>query len=293
MTSARFDFSALEINLLVMMIRSINVHGKDNDFYQFNIDLRSLKSQSATEIKGSRIKRALKSLQTKLFEFENNGHWISVQLIGGVQLTKNEQRIYFDISPFIKPLLFNLKSFYTQFELESIFKLSSKYAKRIYPMACQFKGSGVWAVKVSELHNRLKLPDSYRENFGMMKLRVLNAAIREINDLTDIKIQESSQIKQPGTKIVHSIVYSVSYKSPELRTDNERKLIDSLEKLGLTSWQAVNVILSLEATEIRKLIWNIQLKKSNNAIDGSVGSYSIGCFKNAGVQFEKKQTQKT
>lgn len=285
-TTARFDFSALEINILVLVIRTLNQQGQDNDYYQFHFEVDKLKEYQKGEIKTSRIKRALQGLQKKVFEFNQNGNWVSCQLVGGVKITKDDRRIYFNIDPYIKPLLYDLKEHYTLFELESIFRLTSKYAKRLYPMCCQFKSSTFWTIRVDEIHKRLRLPDSYCEKYAMMYARVLGPAIDEINKVTDINVEVPTRHRKKGTKTIEALTFRIRPQSKQVINDLEKKIIDRLESYGLQSWQAYNVLLTLPTEQVRKLVYQISVDKSNGVIRGSMGAYTAGVFKNHGVPFE-------
>jgi plasmid replication initiation protein len=252
-----------------------------------------MKTRNPGEFKGSRIRRALQSLQTKILEFSDIKGWTSTQLIGGVRLSSNGLRVSFDISPLIKPFLFGLNRLYTTFELESVFRLSGKYSKRLYPMACQFKSSQIWVLVIDDLHRRLNLSESYRDNFGAVYNRVVRGAIDEINEKTDITISEKTRTKKPGSKSVHSITFHIILKNAHQKSQEDSLLMDSLIAVDLAPWQCERVLKTIAAVDIRKLLYSIHLARTNHKINVSLGAYSSGCFKQIGVSFEGKKGSNT
>ena len=76
---------------------------------------------------------------------------------------------------------------FTVTELKQIGKLSSSYAIRIYELAKQYQTIATRTIKISELREMLDLKDEY-EDFRDLKKRVIDPAIKQINQHTDIKI---------------------------------------------------------------------------------------------------------
>ena len=85
------------------------------------------------------------------------------------------------------PLITRLDSCYTEYELQQVSSLQSEYAIRLYELIIQWRAVGkVPKLELQELRNKLGVnPDQYKEMCNF-KVRVLDLAIKQINDHTDI-----------------------------------------------------------------------------------------------------------
>lgn len=85
------------------------------------------------------------------------------------------------------PLITRLSEKYTEYELKQIKDLSSIYALRIFEILMQwFSVRKTPEIKIEDLRARLGIEDHQYKTMGNFKKRVLDHAIREINDNTNI-----------------------------------------------------------------------------------------------------------
>ena len=91
-----------------------------------------------------------------------------------------------------RPYFFDLKNNFTLLELKSVLGCTSKHAKRLYSLACQWRGTGGHTYSIGELKEMLGLkdpkgkePEQYKQ-IGQFKEKVLDIAKRQINEHTDI-----------------------------------------------------------------------------------------------------------
>lgn len=96
----------------------------------------------------------------------------------------------------VVPLITRLSEQYTEYELEQIKDLNSIYALRIFELLMQWSGKGVTpVVKLDDLRARLGIEEDQYKLMSNFKKRVLDFAIKEINDNTNVTV-EYSQEKQ-------------------------------------------------------------------------------------------------
>jgi plasmid replication initiation protein len=76
---------------------------------------------------------------------------------------------------------------YTITDLKQIGKLTSSYAVRFYELAKQYEKIAIRTISISDLREMLNLQTEYTD-FRDLKKRVIDPAIRQINQHTDIKI---------------------------------------------------------------------------------------------------------
>lgn len=99
--------------------------------------------------------------------------------------------------------------------LSTTFPLSSQYSKRIYYMCKEWAGKGSSNIRydtVSGLRAKLCVPESYR--YGIFKIRVLEKAVEEINEKTDINVSFEERYENvPGGKKVVGITWHIQKKN--------------------------------------------------------------------------------
>ena len=86
------------------------------------------------------------------------------------------------------PLITQLEKHFTSYQLEQVKDLSSIYAIRLYELMMQWRSSGkTQQIPIDELRYKLGIePDQYKQMVNF-KTKVLDFAIDQINEHTDIK----------------------------------------------------------------------------------------------------------
>mgnify|MGYP003113384080 FL=1 len=93
------------------------------------------------------------------------------------------------------PLITRLEARYTEYELKQVVGLQSEYAIRLYELIIQWRSVGRTSqISLVELREKLGLVDEY-QRIEAFKRRVLDLAITQINEHTDITV-EYEQHKQ-------------------------------------------------------------------------------------------------
>lgn len=122
-------------------------------------------------------------------------HWFSSTIIDA---KTNSFEVLFDKN--LAPYLFQLKNFYTQYSLEYVLPMKSKYSIRLYEFLRSVKSKSYrQRYTVDELRERVdcdKYP-AYKE----FRRNVLDPAIEDINKFTDLEVRYEP-IKS-GRKITH------------------------------------------------------------------------------------------
>lgn len=88
----------------------------------------------------------------------------------------------------VVPEITRLEENFTSYELEQVAGLKSAYAVRLYEMLIQWRSAGKTPVfEINHFRNQLGLGVSEYPTMGNFKARVLDAAVKQINEHTDIK----------------------------------------------------------------------------------------------------------
>ena len=131
-------------------------------------------------------------------------------------------------SPDVAPILLELKKRYTLYDFETILKLKSKYSRILYRLLKEKLGlkQTNFKISVEELQNILNTKKAYRNYIHLFNSKILQPAIKEINEKTDIKVGVEAIRQSRGGKIV-----AFEFKIREIPKLPEIKDIIDLEKL--------------------------------------------------------------
>ncbi len=100
---------------------------------------------------------------------------------------KGEGRVKLGFSPEITPYLTMLHKRFTSYRLAEVSELSSTYSIRLYEMLAQFQETGFLTITVDVFKERLQLEGKY-ERFANLKARVIEPAVKELNQKTSIDV---------------------------------------------------------------------------------------------------------
>lgn len=87
-------------------------------------------------------------------------------------------------------MITRLEEQFTKYELQQISELSSAYAVRLYELLIAWRSTGQTPViELAEFRQKIGVLDDEYTRMGNFKDRVLNLAIAQINEHTDIKVK--------------------------------------------------------------------------------------------------------
>lgn len=147
-----------------------------------------------------------------LHDRERKTRWIQT-----ADYVDGEGRVELRFSKEILPLLGNLRSNFTKYSLNAVARLSSPHAFRMYDLIARhrFKCNPTVQISIDQIRFCLALDNAY-PLYADLRKRVIEPALKMIDDLTDIKINGFEPIRE-NRKIV---AIEVSY---EERLDFSRK----------------------------------------------------------------------
>ena len=116
-----------------------------------------------------------------------------VRWVSGISYVEGAGVVKLRVAPEVVPLITRLEKNFTSYELEQVKNLNT-YATRLYEILVSWRSIGKVTVTLEELRNNLGLIDEY-SRLEAFKRRVLDSAISQINEHTDINV-EYEQHKQ-------------------------------------------------------------------------------------------------
>jgi len=194
LNEARASFSKEELDTLDMVLCQIckNEDASDQLTYEINMDEYKDKFGYTysynvyKKLKKNFVDTGAKTIQ--IWRGKNN--FISFVLFQSVECDFENKKIIVKLSEEFKKELVKLKDSRdggnTYYSIADTLMFKSQYTKRLYTMLLEWEKSGKRFDVFSELCDKLCIPKSY--NNTMIKKRVFDAAVKEINELTDYKV---------------------------------------------------------------------------------------------------------
>ncbi|GGC16417.1 replication initiation protein [Dyadobacter sediminis] len=217
-TTARFDYSACQLDILFYLLSKIKKEDTYNQEYQIYVN--EVEFITGRTWNYQQLREATADMGSRMFEINTSNSYKQIWMFQKVEYMTGQGFLKIKLSEDIRPFLFELKDNFTSFQLHSALKLSSKYAKRIYQLSSQWKDIGeTKAYDLEELKIMLKLKDptgksnEQFERISDFKKFVLDIAVRQINKHTDLKI--SYDLIKQGRSF-QSIRFYIHSQTPEL-----------------------------------------------------------------------------
>ena len=102
----------------------------------------------------------------------------------------NEAVVKLIFAPAIVPLITRLEEHFTKYELQQVSNLSSAYAVRLYELLIAWRSTGSTPIiELSDFRQRIGVLDTEYKRMERFKTSVLELAIKQINEHTDICVK--------------------------------------------------------------------------------------------------------
>lgn len=223
---ARYSFSLQQQKILCYLIT--NLSETDTSETEKKFDIKTFYDFMEVDSKNyDRVRENLKALRDKSwFIMGKDGTETSVSFLTKVRTNKRNGTaiVYFDKD--ILPYLQNLREQYTTYKLYYIMTMKSQYSIRLYELFKSVLGKTNWYFSVSDLRKLFLCEKSYA-HIGHFKTRVIEPAIREINEKTDILVDYEYETE--GRKVV-GLDCTITYKSTDDRLEVDRYIRQELNK---------------------------------------------------------------
>jgi plasmid replication initiation protein len=208
LTNARYEYSELQLDLFFFLVSKLRKEQK-NTVYELNI--RELSELTGKKYNASYLHKATADMGSRVFEVFTEKTYEQLWMFQRVKYLLGQGIIEIKLTEDILPYLFDLKENFTSYELASALRLTSKYAKRIYQLCSQWKDKG--ETKKYDLQDFKKMLGLLDEKgngkikqIGQLREKVLDVAVKQINEHTELHISYSLEKK---IRTFKNIVFTV------------------------------------------------------------------------------------
>ena len=207
LTNARYDYTELQQDLLFFIISKLNPDNREG----YALSIMELSKLTGKKYNAAYLHKATADMGSRVLEVLTEKSYEQIWMFQRVKYHLGQGIIEFDFTKHILPYLFDLKNNFTSFELAAALRLTSKYAKRIYPLCSQWKDLGeTKKYDLQDLKKMLGLLDD-KGNERMKQLidlrtNVLDVAMKQINEHTELHV--SYKLEKVGRSF-KNIVFTV------------------------------------------------------------------------------------
>jgi plasmid replication initiation protein len=285
-TSGRYDYSACMLDILFMVLSCL-----EKNKLEYNIQAHDIEAITGRKWNYKQLREATENIGSRMFEIDTPESYDQIWLFSRVKYLKGTGSFIIKLNDEATPYFFDLKNNFTAMQLKSVLNCSSKYAKRLYAIACQWRSVRTKRFEIPELKNMLGLIDKKGneqfERISDFKKFVLDIARTQICENTDIEIDY--ELKKRGREFFWITLQINSQKFKQLEIDFEKplniqKFVSKLTTYGLNQEQADLIARKEKEKDFDILITelNEKIRQRKLKIENSVG-YLIGVYQKKGI----------
>jgi len=288
-TSGRYDFTACQLDILFMILSSL-----EDEQLTYTIRAKDIELLTGREWNYQQLKNSTEDIGSRVFEIETDTSFKQLWLFQSVEYLKGQGAFEIMISEPAKPLFFELKNNFTHFQLKSVLGCTSSYAKRLYMLACQWRVVGKFPkpIPIVELKKMLGLVDKKGNEkytqIGQFKEFVLDIAKKQINEHTDISFDYELFKRGRSYEYIQIYVSMHKDKPKQLEIDYnksviEQKNIRTIMAYGISEEYAT-LIVNDGYEEFIKFVEKVNQRARKGEITvENAPAYIIGAYQKKGV----------
>ena len=192
LTNARFEYTELQLDLFFFMLSKLR---KNQDSLVYQLNIKELSTLTGKKYDFPYLWQATEGMMSRVFSIPTGKYPEQLSMFQRIKYLTGTGIIEFELTRHILPHLFHLKDNFSSFGLSAALRLTSKYAKRIYPLCSQWKDLGkTKRYSIRELKVMLNLLDDKDldkeklKSFKDLRVNVLDRSIKQINEHTELHV---------------------------------------------------------------------------------------------------------
>lgn len=296
------DLSLLEYKLFLLVVSKIDP--KCDEIPVFSISAEEFSKVIGIQ-NNSSVYRDLKKIADKLMTRVAHVYDPIRNVTINVNLTRksfywhDQGKIEIHLSNDVKPFLLHLQKEFTQYKLSNINHLSSLYAIRLYELLKKHELLGKRIFKLQDFRQKLGIFKNQYSRFADLKKRVLDIALREINEKTDLIVEY--ELRKERQKFV-AIKFDISSKSTgsyylPLEEQTPVASVKKIMNLGYSFLKATDILSESDPRTVENAINAVEEQIGNSNAKNSKAMLQTAIKQNwkpnsAGRETEKNTTQK-
>lgn len=214
-TKGRSKLSLSEMKAFLATITTIDAK---NDAEFKEVTLTKKEFCGDTNLDFRTVKLVCKTLLKQVYEIENNQVWKAYPIYQMFEYDKKTDEVRFKFNDYMRPYLLELTQKFTKYQIKNIINMTSKYSIRTYQLLKDFRDiKRHIEFELEDFCDKLEVPKSKRL-WALLNRDILQTAIKEINELTDIRILGIFPERKRGKKVLSfSIKFCYEYEYEDMK----------------------------------------------------------------------------
>lgn len=201
----KYTLSKTELRVVNTIISNINSPLYDEELNVMTFDINEFCHMLGLENGGGSnykiLRYTLRNLSNKSSDYINFGEYETiVRWIDKPKFEPGTGMVKLKLDDDLKPFLLRASGTISA-KLKYYFEMDSKYSMRLYELLKSWDGFQKKKFEVEDLKASIDALKKSYANFAMFKRSVLDPAVEEINNITDLKVSYSTEAK--GRKVTH------------------------------------------------------------------------------------------
>ena len=238
--NASYNLALVEQRLILLAILQARASGKGinaNDPLTVHAEsyINQFKVEKHTAYQA--LKDACKDLFARQFSYQQrsakgNTTNMTSRWISQIGYTENEATVQLVFAPAVVPLITRLEEQFTKYDIEQISSLSSAYAVRLYELLICWRTTGKTPIiELGEFRKRIGVLDTEYQRMDVFKRGVLELALKQINEHTDITATYEQHKKG---RLITGFSFKFKQKKPkqaEIATETPKTATNDLDTI--------------------------------------------------------------
>lgn len=217
----------------ILMLLISRIQPEDEKFKEYEIKFTDiLSSRSGDNYKA--VRNIVESLVQRSVSIQEEDGVVNLPIFYLIRTKEN--KIEIAIHDKLMPYLLQLKAYYTKFELEEFFNLSSTYSQSLFLFLKSWSNCSETYLEVPTLYDMLGVPGVYRNNYADFKRRVLDPTLKTLAEKTTLKFG-SEAIKEKNKVVRVKFINKNSREQQKLISPQEDDDISMDELLNMLKKQ--------------------------------------------------------
>lgn len=238
LTTAKYDYSVYEKRILYRIVEQLQylLDGKIldkrysiqpgifEDSKKFTFPFSAFK-KSEEDKNHAQIKKALLSLENKVFEYEDDEVWRTIRIIYKPEVFKRKEYISFILTDEITECLLDFSKGFKKYELKTAMQFESTFSMRFYELLSNQKTPINYTI--NGLKEMFGISDKYKETKDFIK-RVIEPAKKELDKCSPYTFHyETIKTGRKITSIHFVPVYQPQFEDEEIKKQKINKKLSN------------------------------------------------------------------
>ena len=214
-TKGRSKLSLSEMKAFLATITTIDAKN-DTDFKEVTLTKKEFCGDTNLDFRT--VKSVCKTLLKQVYEIENNQVWKAYPIYQMFEYDKKTDEVKFKFNDYMRQYLLELTQKFTKYQIKNIINMTSKYSIRTYQLLKDLRDvKRHIEFEIEDFCDKLEVPKSKRQ-WGNFQSDIMQTAIQEIHELTDIRILGIFPERKRGKKVLSfSIKFCYEYEYEDMK----------------------------------------------------------------------------